>query len=538
MSAPLDAAGFAASQEGGKRPPTIVIFYTSSFAGLLSPLARHLRKECGYRVILMSTYKRLLPSPKFYDFDTSDFDEVHFCGDLLAPRGKDELPSASELAERSWRLEERFGVSALDLVRVDRMIGIDFVTGADFHRAKIGKLCSHDQAIDIALRLAGYMEEHLVRLRPVAIIGYPGSVFTNALISIGESMGIPMRYLWPPRRGNLYSWICNRWGWHEGLKRFYDEELAALLKGGGTDMEPAAAEVSQRFLGVRNALQQEARLGYLMARMYRHIRKNLPDLIRGRQPLYDSYLIREKLRLELQHWRLRRRILLEKAVFPTFSDDLPFVFFPLHMEPEISLMVECARADNQLVFIDWLAKSLPGGWRLLVKEHPAQASDRMPGFWEQVRRYPNVEVLGTLERAEDIFPKARAVAVINSTVGFQAANLGLPVLTFHRHYLPRLMPHVRFCQSFEDTRVALRAIAGGAGPSAQYRAMAARAFDRALARSEFPITNSNMLAGRSAREPMAKAEFESMVDHLLASLAPSIAPDGTAGPEQRIQAEG
>ncbi len=499
----------------------IIFFYTSSLANVLSPLARTLRDDHGFRVVLISTYKRLLPSPRFYDFNLDDFDEVHFCGDTLIPRSGDALPSSRELADQGWSLEQRYGVSALDFVRVDRMVGIDFVVGADFHRSKYGNLCSHDQALDVSLRLANEMEALLKRLRPVAVVGFPGSIFTNALISIGEAMGIPMRYLWAPRRGNLYSWICNRWGWHHNFRSSYEEELAAalneesLIGGHSTSTEH---KVSERSLGARNALRQQTSVVHLARTAYRHVRRDLPDIVRRRQPLYDSYLIREKLRLELQTWRWRRRALKEKPVFQSLPSDLPFIFFPLHVEPEISVMVECAKADNQLTLIDWLAKALPAGWRLLIKEHPAQASDRLPGFWEQVRRYPNVEVLATLERAEEVITKAKAVAVLNSTVGLQAANLALPVLTFHKHYLPGLMPHVTYCSSFEETRQALRDVAGEALPSPSHRHAAARAFDRALRRSEFPVTNKEMLAGKSARTPMAKHEFELMVELLLDSL--------------------
>ena len=509
---------------------TIVLFYSSSQAGYLSRLARTLRQKHGFRVVLLSTYKSQLPSPRLYDFDLEDFDEVHFCGDTLKPRVGDNLPSPRELAEQSWDIEQRYGVSALDLLRVDRVVGIDFVVGADFHRSKFGDHCSHEQAVDMALRLAREMEAHLVRLRPMAIVGYPGSVFTNALISIGEARGTPMRYLWPPRRGNFFSWICDRWGWPANFQSSYEEEYAAALleKTSPEEQIPDKEhQISERFQLVREALRQEATIANLGRRAYRHVRRGLPDIVRGRTAEYGGYRIQEKIRMELQNWRLRRRALREKPRFPSVPSDQPFVFFPLHLEPEISLMVECASADNQLTFIDWLAKTLPAGWRLLVKEHPAQSSDRLPGFWEQVHRYPNVEVLASLERAEDVLARAKAVAVINGTVGFQAANLGIPVLTFHKYYLPSVMPHVRFCESFDHTRQVLREIVGGGLPKLSHRRAAARAFDRALSRSEFSVTNKEMLVGSPARSPMAEPEFERMVNLFLTTLPDTGRDDGS-----------
>ncbi|NQV81463.1 MAG: hypothetical protein HQ495_12985 [Alphaproteobacteria bacterium] len=509
---------------------TILIFYYSAIANILSPLARRLRSEHGYRVVLIATYRRSLPSPKFYDFDLADFDEVHFCGDLLKPMVGDDLPSRKELAERAWVLEERYGISVLDFVRGDRMIGIDFVVTSDFHRSKIGRICSHDQAIDMAIRLSLYME-NILRLRPMVIIGYPGSVFTNALISIGEAQGIPMRYLYPPRRENYFRWVCDRWGWPQRLREIYSEEISAV--SGEDEMAAAVSSgvfepvASDRFVAVRDQIQKEASFLSLLVRMKRHLRKNLPDVIRRRQPLYDSYLISEKLRTEWRSWLGGRRSLREKPMFQTLPSGAPFVFFPLTAEPEITLMVECAAASTQLTYVDWLSKGLPAGWRLLVKEHPTQPSDRIAGFWDQIRRYPNVVVLAVHENAEEVVGKAKGVATINGTTGLHAAARGLPVLTFHEHNIATLMPHVTYCASFEETRAALRDIAAGRGPDDQTCRAAALAFDKALRRGEFPITDTDMLAGKAAGSVMDEHEFDALLNALVETLPDHQKLDGS-----------
>ena len=51
--------------------------------------------------------------------------------------------------------------------------------------------------------------------------------------------------------------------------------------------------------------------------------------------------------------------------------DTPFIFFPLHLEPERTLLMKAPFYTNQLSLIENIAKSIPIGYKLLVKEHPA-----------------------------------------------------------------------------------------------------------------------------------------------------------------------
>lgn len=208
----------------------------------------------------------------------------------------------------------------------------------------------------------------------------------------------------------------------------------------------------------------------------------------------------------------------KSAVLPKLEPELPFVFFPLHTEPKSSLLVEAQAADHQLAILNWLAKTVPAGWYVIVKEHPAQASARTNPFWEQVRRYPNVIVGATLERAEEYARRAKAVAVINSTVGIQAALAGTPVITFHKHYVARLMPHVLYADSYDTTVAAMRRVVNGELPAQAERWAAARAYLEAFAAFEFPIDDPALLAGRAASEALSAATFDTLYRKLLWTL--------------------
>ncbi len=508
------------SDEGG----CVFIVASSLLANLVAPLARTFARDRGCRSVLVGLRERDLPNPRFFDFDRGAFSEIALLEPHLRYRRAAELPDLATLAARAEEVERRLDLRVLELMRGDRHVGIDFVTGVWFHRSRYGKAGSFAQKLDMILRLLRVCEDLIERHRPELVIGYPGTIHSAALIAVAERRGVPMRMLWPPRRDNFFVWIADRYGWPAGFRDIYETEFARLRAAAPTDADDETDEprndTPTRVLMLRERWAKEATLGHLVRQCYRQIRNNLPERIRHPAIRYGDYIIADRVRQTVQGWRLRRRAMRERPLLPDLAPDQPFVFFPLHMEPESSLLTEAYRADNQLTLIDWLAKTLPAGWLLVIKEHPAQGSYRSSGFWTQVRQYPNVRLAAALESAEAILERARAVAVINSTVGFQAAIRGVSVITFHQYYLPIVLPQVWFADSYETTARALREIRDGRGPDAPTRRLAARAFFKAMERFEFPITQPDMLAGRPGRSAMAEDEYETMVARLFESLPP------------------
>ena len=144
----------------------------------------------------------------------------------------------------------------------------------------------------------------------------------------------------------------------------------------------------------------------------------------------------------------------------------PYVFFPLHVEPELSLLVFAPEHANQIELCRRVAISLPRGVRLLVKEHPAMVRVRPRRFYEDLAGLVNVEVVHSSVPSRDIFcdDRCRGVLVVSSTVGFEAALSGRAVVMlgpadYH------VLPAVRRVSSLEEAIEALRALCDGKVPS-------------------------------------------------------------------------
>lgn len=109
---------------------------------------------------------------------------------------------------------------------------------------------------------------------------------------------------------------------------------------------------------------------------------------------------------------------------------LTYTFFPLHTEPEVSLMVRAPHCINQIEIIRNISRSLPIDHVLLVKEHPVAIGKRSIKYYNKILEIPNVRLLDPKVSAQDAIAKSQLVATINSSIGMDALIVGKPVICF------------------------------------------------------------------------------------------------------------
>jgi len=142
-----------------------------------------------------------------------------------------------------------------------------------------------------------------------------------------------------------------------------------------------------------------------------------------------------------------RRVLMDLCLRNRYisEEDLErydFAFYPLHKEPEVTLLVYSRPYLNQVEVIRNIARSLPVGMRLVVKEHPAAIGYRKTSYYKKLLRIPNVYMVPPETRSRSLVRASRFVAVISGSVALEAVVLGKPVLVFGRvpfEFLPRQM---------------------------------------------------------------------------------------------------
>ncbi len=125
---------------------------------------------------------------------------------------------------------------------------------------------------------------------------------------------------------------------------------------------------------------------------------------------------------------------------PKFGTRLPkeqkYIYFPLHMTPELSTQIQGTMWLDQVHLIESLAKSIPADWVVYVKEHPATLTYRSRPFnyYKQIIRFPNVVMAPIDMDMNEIISNAQMVAVITGTSGWEAILRGVPVIHFGECY--------------------------------------------------------------------------------------------------------
>lgn len=111
--------------------------------------------------------------------------------------------------------------------------------------------------------------------------------------------------------------------------------------------------------------------------------------------------------------------------------DLPllnYAFFPLHSEPELTLLIYSKPYMNQIEAIRLNSFNLPVGMKLLVKEHPWSIGKRPLSYYKKLLEIPNVILANPSLTSRELVSHADLITVISGTTGFEALIIGKPVI--------------------------------------------------------------------------------------------------------------
>jgi len=127
-----------------------------------------------------------------------------------------------------------------------------------------------------------------------------------------------------------------------------------------------------------------------------------------------------------------RKNFINKNFKTKISKKNPFVYFPMHLEPERMLLIKTPYYTNQLELIKNIAKSLPIDFRLFVKEHPAQQLSgwRKISYYKEIMNLSNVELFHPSTPNEELIKNSSLIITIAGTSGFEAALYQKPSIIF------------------------------------------------------------------------------------------------------------
>lgn len=129
---------------------------------------------------------------------------------------------------------------------------------------------------------------------------------------------------------------------------------------------------------------------------------------------------------------LRKRFIDQNSI-TELSYDASYVFFPLQTEPERTLLVGAPFYTDQISLITRIAKALPVGFKLYVKEHVSMGMFgwRKISFYKQILELPNVCLIHPFSmKPEELISKCSLVTTIIGTLGIEAAFYEKPTIVF------------------------------------------------------------------------------------------------------------
>lgn len=126
-----------------------------------------------------------------------------------------------------------------------------------------------------------------------------------------------------------------------------------------------------------------------------------------------------------------------------------YAYYPLHIEPEIAMLLYAPFYTNQIELIRTSARSLPLDMLLFVKEHPGMIGYRTRDYYKEITKIPNVRIISPGVPGNQLAQGAALTITITSTSGWESLLLKKPVITFGDVFYNDV-PGVLTCRNFEE----------------------------------------------------------------------------------------
>lgn len=331
-------------------------------------------------------------------------------------------------------LEERYG-NLWRFVIADRNLGHTFLTGTIVPETALrGRTAELDVVLSCLQELFDYFERRFEADRPDAVF-FQVVAAAPALVAaaVCRRMGIPFLCLGKTKYDDRHHLATNALMQPDPVvERYADGALTpspdAWARLEASRIEPKASDhydADRRNFAARHG---GGRAQMLWAQL-----SALPKALR---PWRKPYPPDPRAPTAWQMWRWETKVqwnfkrLAASGMFEGQAPDGDYIFFPLSVTPEASTCVVAPEFADQLVLVGALARSLPAGWRLAVKDHLPMCGRRTRSFYQQILQYQNTILVDPTIRSTDLIRKARLTTVIAGTSGWEAMMMGCPVLAF------------------------------------------------------------------------------------------------------------
>lgn len=406
----------------------VAIRHSGLYRDFVFALAQLIKERHGSEIHLycaypemVATLKRDAPQGVFSSIKAIEFaHESYFDSDL----------DEDELLPRARRLEERYQRSMNWFSVLDRHFGRGFApSGFNFPRSIQSETTDHLQVVDTYCSYFDSWEREFSEKGITLMINVDWREG-----AVARANGVPMRTPTSSRHLNFHYWATDEFGYSNDIAEAYEN-----ASSDGIDYDFSSGPYVQMMLG-KTMRQYDSFLHFVSAvalKLKTHAYYKYRKHSKG-----QLYYLSSELRFLTNRWIDARKIARGPATSLKELEGKDFVFFPLQVDPELGFQGRSPEFFFLHTAIVLIARDLPAGVTLAVKEHFPALGYRPKQFYDQIRELKNVVMLDIAESGVEVVRRCRAVATINGSAGQEAAVLGKPVVSFGRHNLYNVLPHV------------------------------------------------------------------------------------------------
>lgn len=283
----------------------------------------------------------------------------------------------------------------------------------------------------------------LLEKRPDIIIFANVPHFADAIVLyfLAEAMKIKTLFFSPTtfEKKFCYCFSLSDYGKFHDVPEF-DEKAKIVLEEKYEKFIPYTTdEAIKHYLGLNKSWNTKLRAFFSP---YTWIKEKV-KLVRDTFDKYenmDEFLAIKLIELVDKHSLERNYHRRSKALFLNNCDfSKPYVYFPLHFQPEMATDVLGGIYTDQLIALEQVRRIIPEDWKIYVKENPIQKSyKRGKEFFKRLTKIPNTVLLDRKVDTYKLIASSKFVATVNGTASWEAISGGKPTLIFGHQWFEEL----------------------------------------------------------------------------------------------------
>ena len=298
------------------------------------------------------------------------------------------------------------------------------------------------------------IDKFLKDFEPNIIIGYNCITFGEMLFYyFAKKLKIPYLNL---RSAKIENYICYGETIHKNISainKSYEEYLVSKDKDDEWIVKANNFYVNNKkssivYEGIRKKLNKN--LIYLPFQIMKNlpiqIRREIRYLFKGglvdnqsldplTSDIYNNII--NPIRSSLINLKLSRKYINEKDL-----KKYSYAFFPLHSEPEVSVMLHNKSFMNQIEAIRLFSHNVPTDMIIIVKDHPVACGKRPASYYKKILDIPNIRMVHPRMNTKVIIENSKIILTVAGSVSFEAILKSKPVISLgldHHNVLPDSM---------------------------------------------------------------------------------------------------